>query len=230
VAGRIWQDTAATIAASSPGDPVARIDARTGGNWSQATSTLQPHLASLGSVLAISSDDIDDNLGNNVEFYSASAKTMAVLFEKRSNPASTGQETVVRLGYFPTQQYVVIGGLSATTPRGLAFRCDATSSSSPCIQDTSADTVQLPNGIHSLVVTYDGVNAAAANSYAAWLDGAALTLKTGNNGGATGFERALGTSTAAQFFDGSVAEVLLWNGVLSAPDITALINYLEAKR
>jgi hypothetical protein len=228
--GRMWQDTAGTIAATTTGHPVARVDVRSGTNWTQASTSLQPYLSPVGKVLGVRSDDIDDHLGNNTAFYAAGAKTFAVLFQKNSNPSSTGQETVVRLGYFPTQQCVVIGGLSATTPRGLAFRCDWNSTASTCIQDVNADTVMLPNGVHSLVITYDGVSATAPGSYAAWLNGSALTLKAGNNGSATGFERVLATSTASQVFDGAVAEVLLYDGVLSTANRSALIAYLEAKR
>ncbi len=226
----MFQDVAGTIPATTAGDPVARVNVRSGTNWEQSSASLRPYVSQVGKVLGVRSDDIDDHIGNNTALYAAGAKTMAVLFRKISNPTATGQETVLRLGYFPTQQYVVVGGLSAASPRGLAFRCDAPSTSSQAIQDVNADTVQLPNGVHALVVTFDGVNAAAASSYAAWLNGAALTLKTGNNGAAVGFERALATSSSAQVFDGAVAEVILWSGVLSAPNIAGLIAYLEAKR
>jgi hypothetical protein len=226
----MFQDAAATIPAAVSGDPVARINARSGTDWIQSSATLRPFLTSVGKVLGGRSDDIDDNLGNNTAAYAAGAKTIAIFFRKISNPSSTGLESVLRLGYFPTQQYVLLGGLTATTPRGLSFRCDAPSTSSPCIQDVNADTVQLPNGVHSLIFTYDGVNPASPSSYAAWLNGSALTLKAGNNGAAAGFERILATSSNAQVFDGAVHEVIVWSGVLSAPNITGLISYLEAKR
>jgi hypothetical protein len=225
--GRIWQDTAATLAATTAGHPVARIDARYGTNFTQGGVSLQPYLTPLGSVLAARSDDVDDNLGSTATF-TAGAKTLAVLFEVFSAPGTTAAETLLRLGATPAQIILRHSGLSASSARGWHVGIDRTSSNAVCIQGTSP--ALLSNAIHSIVVRYDGVSATAASSYRIWLDGVEVTTATGGNMAATGNTRWLATSAASEVANASVAESIVWTSALAEADCIAAAAYLEAKR
>jgi hypothetical protein len=225
--GRIWQDTAGTVAATTAGDPVARIDARYGTNFSQASGTLQPYLTALGSVLAARSDNVDDNLGSTATF-SAGAKTFAALFEVFSAPTSTGNETVIRLGASPQQIILRHSGLTASSAKGWHVGVDRSTTSAVCIQGTSP--ALLSNAIHSIVVRYDGVSATAASSYRIWLDGVEITTATGGNVAATGNTRWLATSVPAEVCDAAIAESMVWTSALAEADCIAAAAYLEAKR
>lgn len=226
--GRIWQDTAGTIAAITGGDPIARVDAHYGTNFSQASTSLQPYLSTVGSVLAARSDDVDDNLGSSAT-RSASAATLAVLFEVFSAPGATAAETILRLGATPVQIIVRHSGLTASSAKGWHVAFDRTSSNAVCIQGSAP--ALLSNGVHTLVVRYDGVSATAASSYRIWLDGVEVTpLATGGNVAATGNTRWLATSSAAEVFNGAVAESILWTSALAEADCIAAAAYLEAKR
>ena len=225
--GRIWQDTAGTVAATTGGDPVARIDARYGTNFSQGSGSLQPYLATLGSVLAARTDDIDDNLGSSATM-SAGAKTFAALFEIFSAPSSSGNETVLRLGATPAQILVRHSGLSASSAKGWHVAVDRTSSNAACIQGPSPALLSV--GIHSIVILYDGGGTAVAASYRIWLDGVEVTATAGGNVAASGNTRWLATSVPAEVCDCAVAETIIWTSALAEADCVAAAAYLEAKR
>lgn len=226
--GRIWQDTAGTTAATSPGDPVARIDARYGTNFSQSTSGLRPYLTSLGTVLAVRSDDVDDNLGHSSTFASDGAKTFAGLFEIISAPGASAAETIIRLGATPRQIILRHSGLSSSSAKGWHVAVDRTSTNAQCIQGPTPEL--LSNGIHSIVVRYDGGGTAVASAYRIWLDGTEITATLGGNAAASGNCRWLATSVPAEVFNGSVHESLVWLSALSESDCISCSAYLEAKR
>ena len=227
-AGRIWQDTAGTVAAVNPGDPVARIDARAGTNFSQATGSLQPYLAALGDGLAVRSDDVDDNLGNSATF-AAGAKTFACIFETFSQPSSAGNETILRLGTTPQQIAVRHSGLSASGAKGFNFAVDRTSTTGVCIQPTGGAAL-LSNGIHTLVIRYTGGGTTTAAAYRAWLDGVEVSLTTGGNMAASGNTRWLATSVPAEVCNASVRESLVWLEAIAPEDCAAMAARLEAMR
>lgn len=226
--GRIWQDTAGTVAAVNPGDPVARVDARAGTNFSQATGSLQPYLAALGDGLAVRSDDVDDNLGNSATF-TAGAKTFACIFETFSQPSSAGNETILRLGATPQQILVRHSGLSASSAKGWHVAVDRTSTTAACIQASSGAAL-LANGVHTLVVRYNGSGTASAAAYRIWLDGVEVTTATGGNVAASGNSRWLATSVPAEMCNASVRESVVWAESLSPEDCAAMAARLEAMR
>lgn len=227
VLGRIWQDTAGTVAATTAGDPIARIDARFGTNFTQASVSLQPYLSTLGDGLAARSDDVDDNLGNTAT-KSAGAGVLAVIFEIFSAPSSSGNETILRLGATPVQVILRHSGLSASSAKGWHVGFDRTSSSAACIQGTSPELLSV--GVHTLVVRYDGVSAIAASSYRIWLDGVEVTTAAGGNVAASGNTRWLATSIATEVANAAVRESILWTSALAEAECIAAAAYLEAKR
>ena len=226
--GRIWQDTAGTTAATTGGDPVARIDAYYGSNFSQSTSTLRPYLTTLGSRLAVRSDDTDDNLGVNDTFGSDSARTFACIFEIFSAPGASSAETIVRIGASPRQIILRHSGLSSSSAKGWHVAIDRTSANAVCIQGSSP--ALLSNAIHTIVVRYDGGGAASAGAYRIWLDGVEQTATTGGNVAASGYGRWLATSVPAEVCNCSVAETIVWNSALSESDCLSCSAYLEAMR
>lgn len=226
--GRIWQDTAGTVAATTAGHPVARIDARQGSNFTQSTSSLQPYLTPLGNGWAVRSDDIDDNLGSSATF-AAGAKTLATIFEIFSAPTSTGSETILRLGATPQQILVRHSGLSASSAKGWHVAVDRTSTTAACIQ-ASTGAALLANGIHTLAVRYDGGGTASAAAYRIWLDGVEVTTATGGNVAASGNTRWLATSVPSEVCNCAVRESIVWTSALSPADCAAAAAYLEAKR
>lgn len=226
--GRVWQDTAGTIAATTAGHPVARIDARAGGNFLQAGGTLQPYLTPLGDGWAVRTDDVDDNIGLT-EALTAGAKTFGCVFEIFSPPASAGNETIIRLGATPQQILLRHSGLSASSAKGWHFAIDRSSSTAVCIQPTGGP-VLLSNGIHSLVIRYDGTGTASAAAYRAWLDGVEVALTTGGNVAASGNSRWLATSVPAEPCNSAVRLSQVWDLALSPEDCIAAAAYLEAMR
>lgn len=226
--GRIWQDTAGTIAAVNPGDPIARIDARAGTNFTQGTGSLQPYLAALGDGLAARSDDVDDNLGNTATF-SAGAKTFACIFETYSQPSSSGNETLIRLGATPQQIIVRHSGLSASSAKGWHVAVDRTTTTATCIQGSTGAAL-LGNGIHTLVVRYTGGGTATAAAYRIWLDGVEVTAATGGNVAASGNSRWLATSVPTEVANASVRETLVWSEAIAPEDCAAMAARLEAMR
>ena len=226
--GRIWQDTAGTVPATTAGHPVARIDARAGTNFTQGTGSLQPYLTTLGNGLAVRSDDIDDNLGSSATF-SAGAKTVATVFEVFSAPTTTGAETILRLGATPAQVIVRHAGLSASSAKGWHVAVDRTSTTAACIQASSGAAL-LANGIHTLVVRYDGSGTASASAYRIWLDGVEVTTAVGGNVAASGNTRWLATSTPAEVANAAVRESIVWTSALAPADCLAAAAYLESKR
>lgn len=226
--GRVWQDTAGTIAAVSPGDPVARIDARYGTNFTQSSPSLQPFLTTLGSRLGVGSDDVDDNVGHTATL-AAGAKTLGAILAVNSAPSSTGAERILQLGATPAAVIVRHSGLSSSSAKGFHFGMDRTSSNAVCIQPTGGAAL-LSTGVHTLVIRYDGSGAASASAYRAWLDGVEVSLTTGGNVAASGNTRWLATSVASEVFDGSVGASILWDFALGASDCASCAAYLEAMR
>lgn len=227
-AGRVWQDTAATLAAAIPGDPIGRINAKAGNNLLQSTISRKPYLATLGSRLAARSDDVDDGIGLSFG-PSVGAKTIGILWEQFSQPSGTGSETIARLGFNTNQTVIRHSGLSASAAKGFHFVVDRGTASASCIQAAGGPAL-LSNGIHSLVIRYDGVNNALASSYRAWLDGNELALAVGGNVAAAGDTRWLSTSALSEVFNGSVAESVIWTSMLTPEDCLAMSAYLEAFR
>lgn len=226
--GRVWQDTAGTIAATTAGHPVARIDARAGSNFTQSGGTLQPYLTTLGDGWAVRTDDVDDNIGVTDSF-SAGAKTFACVFEIFSAPSSTGNESIVRLGATPQQIIVRHSGLSASSAKGWHFAVDRSSTSAVCIQPTGGPAL-LSNGIHTLIIRYDGTGTASAAAYRAWLDGVEVSLTTGGNVAASGNSRWLATSVPSEVCNCSVRESLVWTEALSPEDCAAMAARMEGLR
>jgi len=226
--GRIWQDTAGTISATAPGQPVARIDARNGTNFTQSGGTLQPYLAVLGDGFGVRTDDVDDNIGVT-ESFSAGAKTFACIFEIFSAPSTTGNETILRVGVTPQQVIVRHSGLTASGAKGFHFAVDRSSTTGVCIQPTGGAAL-LSNGIHTLVLRYDGTGTASAAAYRAWLDGVEVSLTTGGNVAASGNSRWLATSVPSEPCNSAVRAHLLFTSALSVEDCVLMASFLEGMR
>lgn len=226
--GKLWTDAAKTAAAGLT-DAVYTIEALVGSDMVQSSATLRPYVTTLGSRWGVRTDNIDDNIDNN-DAVSSGAKTYGVIFEIFSAPSASGGETIVRIGSSPTQIIIRHSGLSSSTAKGFHFGFDRSSGfSAVCIQD-SAGPALLSNGIHTVVIRYDGVSATSASSYRCWLDGVEIALTTGGNMAASGFGRWLATSVPAEVCDCAIGEDVLYYSALSEADCLALSAYLEAMR
>lgn len=228
LAGRIWQDTGAVTPAVLANDPVARIDAKVGTNFTQSTSTLRPYLTALGDGLGVRTDDIDDNIGSTSTF-TAGEKTFFCVFEIFSAPSTTGSETIIRLGATPQQIIVRHSGLSASSAKGFHFAVDRTSTTGVCIQPTGGAAL-LSNGIHTLVIRYNGGGTLLAGSYRAWLDGVEVSLTTGGNVAASGNTRWLATSVPSEPCNSAVRLSGVYTAAVDPADCLLLSQLLETYR
>lgn len=226
--GYVWQDTSATIPAVNLGDTIGRITAKYGSNFLQSTTTRKPYLAALGSRLGARSDNIDDGIGTSAGS-GVGPRTVGILWEQFSVPSSTGAETIARMGFNTNQTIIRQSGLSSSAAKGFHFAADRSTATASSIQPAGGP-VLLANGIHSLVIRYDGGGSAVLSSYRAWLDGAEISLAIGGNVASSGDSRWLSTSVPSEIFDGTVAESLQWNVALSPDDCAFLAAYLEAFR
>ena len=225
--GKLWTNAGKTTAAGL-GDAVYTVEALVGSDMVQSSATLRPYVATLGSRWAVRSDNVDDNTGNN-DSVTAGAKTYGVIFEIFSAPGASSAETILRIGSSPNQIILRHSGLSSSAAKGFHFGFDRSTTSQVCIQD-SAGPALLSNGVHTVVIRYDGVSATSASSYRCWLDGVEITLTTGGNMAASGFGRWLATSVPAEVCDCSIGEDVLYYSALAEADCIALSAYLEAMR
>ncbi len=233
--GRVFQDTAGTIPATSNSNPIARINNRAGNNAVQATVGNQPYFWEARSGLWVArSDTIDDHIGDNATTIAAGRKTVAMSAWKFGHPGATSIASYVRMGQNSNQIILAEGGLSASSGagagRGWSFGFDRNTTSAQSIQDTAAPTTQVPLGLVTFAGRYLGGGAATVAQYSAYLNGTLLSLVGGLNIGGSGFNRVLARSDALQPVNAGIRRLVVYALAFAPEDLEALSVLLESER
>ena len=219
----LWQDTAATTAASSPGDPVARIDVSHGTNLTQATSGRRPLLTDINGHLALLGDGVDDNL-NSSQTIADAAATMAFVYARTGAIGASAQQVITTMGVAGSKRFQVrIAGASASLPY-LSWTFAGASTAHVGANITVGDAA-----MHVVVIKYLGGTVTDVGNWRCWVDGAAQTVVTRAAVTPAGTTAILARSDAASPSDSKYGQIIVWDSAISDGDCTSASSYLTTR-
>lgn len=217
----LWQDTAATTPASSPGDPVARANVLYGTNLTQSTSSRRPTRSTIGSAVALLGDAGDDNL-NSSQVITDAAATLAVVYKYPSAIGASTRQILCAMGVAGSKRWTIhVAGASASLPYLSWTLAGGSSTAHVGVDATVGDTAR-----RVLVVKYLGGSVTDVASWRCWIDGVAQTIVTRAALTPAGTTAILGRSDGVTASSAALGELIVWAAALSDGDCVNASNYL----
>ena len=240
VAGyQLWLDAADTSTVIASGSSVTQWNDKSanGYNFSQATGASQPQTG----TRTINSKNVIDFDGTN-DFLDASGTTAA--FDYLHN----GSATIFIVGLTdtlstPDTVQTLFGNFGTLSQNGINQRIQD-SGGDLCIIGRSVSGTSAVNSSNNITYTastafyntikLDTTNATAANRYKINLNGGAFqganAVNNATNGGSAQYDMEIGVvASGAIPFNGVLAEIIIYDSILSTEDITANEDYLSTK-
>lgn len=223
-ANSLWQDTSATTAAASPGDPVARANALTGTNLTQATGTARVTRSTLGSRAALAGDATDDRLASSQTIADA-ACTVALAYKYSAALTGTTRQTVFVMGVAGSKSLAIhLATATASLPYLSWTLAGAVSTAHVGVDLAVADTA-----VHVIEIVYLGGTVTDPASWACLIDGVAQTVVTRAAITPSGTTSLLARSNGTTPCGAAVGEVIVWAAALGSADRTAATAYLAGR-
>lgn len=104
----LWQDTAGTVAVTGDGDPVGRVDDKSGNgnNWLQATAGLRPLYKTAGGLHWLERDGVDDALKSGTVF-TLKANTTLAAAARYASGARSSSDAIITLASGTTNYFML---------------------------------------------------------------------------------------------------------------------------
>jgi len=221
--GKLWQNTAMTVAATADGDPVRRIDCD-GTYYDAPSDAARPLLYSEGSgKWSLSFDGVDDTMA----IPAAGNNTPAIAVGYRlSSSAGSGSGLIPSIVVLNGGMEVIITNSVGGSYLDVSFLYGNGSHTSSGF--TAANS--YAGGVwNRLCVSYAGGGVETPSNYAASLNGAEQTISAGGpfNFGDVGYFGSRGGGGGVTYFNGRTVGFVL-SAATSAADRAALDTYLTA--
>lgn len=224
----LWQDTGATTAATTSGDPIRRWNATVGGNVTQSTAGAEPQLVLSSGKKRVSCDGSNDRLVNASQTFTAGAKSIALCWQYTSTPGPSEVDYLALFG-LPASggiSRIVVAG-SSHASAGFNFNMDAPGSSTTLV---GASSVTADTSLHAAVITYNGGTITDGTSYRLWVDGIEKTVATRASAITPNGTTSLGAlSNGNNPATADFLHALVWSGAISEANAIAACNYLLAR-
>lgn len=219
---QMWQDTAGTVVASAPGDPVARIDVSNGTNLTQITSGRRPLLSNINGKPALLGDGTDDLL-SNAQTIADAACTMVVVYKRPLAIGASTRQIIATMAVAGSKRFPVhIAGASASLPY-LSWTLAGVSTAHVGVNTVVGDTA-----LHVIVIKYLGGTVTDVANWRCWIDGVAQTVVTRAAITPSGITAVLARSDTASASDSEIGDFLVYDTAISDSDCASASSYFAA--